>query len=48
MFSFLIRRLLQVIPTVFIAVSFLFFLFFVLPGRPGDTDRRRPGTDPES
>jgi ABC-type dipeptide/oligopeptide/nickel transport system permease component len=33
-FSFLIRRLLQVIPTVFIAISFLFLLFFVLPGDP--------------
>ena len=36
MFSFLIRRLLQVIPTVFIAISFLFFLFFVLPGDPAN------------
>jgi ABC-type dipeptide/oligopeptide/nickel transport system permease component len=35
-FSFLIRRLLQVIPTVFIAISFLFLLFFVLPGDPAN------------
>jgi ABC-type dipeptide/oligopeptide/nickel transport system permease component len=34
MFSFLIRRLLQAIPTIFVAVSFLFLLFFVLPGDP--------------
>ena len=34
MSSFIIRRLLQVIPTVFFAISFLFFLFFVLPGDP--------------
>ncbi|MCC6437204.1 MAG: ABC transporter permease [Acidimicrobiales bacterium] len=34
MFSFLIRRLLLIIPTVFVALSFLFALFFVLPGDP--------------
>ena len=34
MFGFIVRRLLQIIPTVFIAISFLFFLFFVLPGDP--------------
>lgn len=34
MFSFIIRRLLLVIPTVFFALSFLFFLFYVLPGDP--------------
>ena len=34
MFSYIVRRLLQLIPTVFFAISFLFFLFFVLPGDP--------------
>jgi len=34
MTSYIIRRLLLVIPTVFFALSFLFFLFFVLPGDP--------------
>lgn len=34
MFSYIIRRLLLLIPTVFVAVSFLFFLFYVLPGDP--------------
>jgi ABC-type dipeptide/oligopeptide/nickel transport system permease component len=34
LFSFSVRRLLLIIPTVFIAISFLFFLFFVLPGDP--------------
>ena len=34
MFSFILRRLLLVIPTVFFALSFLFVLFFVLPGDP--------------
>lgn len=34
MISYTIRRLLLVIPTVFVAISFLFFLFFVLPGDP--------------
>jgi ABC-type dipeptide/oligopeptide/nickel transport system permease component len=28
--------LLQIIPTVFVAISFLFFLFFVLPGDPAN------------
>jgi ABC-type dipeptide/oligopeptide/nickel transport system permease component len=32
--SYLIRRLLLIIPTVFCALSFLFFLFFALPGDP--------------
>jgi ABC-type dipeptide/oligopeptide/nickel transport system permease component len=36
MFGFIVRRLLQIIPTVFIAISFLFFLFFVLPGDPAN------------
>ena len=36
MLGFIIRRLLQIIPTVFIAISFLFFLFFVLPGDPAN------------
>lgn len=34
MFSFILRRLLLVVPTVFLALSFLFLLFFVLPGDP--------------
>ena len=34
MTSYLIRRLLLIIPTVFFAISFLFFLFFALPGDP--------------
>ncbi len=32
--SYILRRLLLLIPTVFFALSFLFFLFFVLPGDP--------------
>ena len=34
MTSYLIRRLLLIIPTVFFAISFLFVLFFTLPGDP--------------
>jgi ABC-type dipeptide/oligopeptide/nickel transport system permease component len=34
MTSYIIRRLLLIIPTVFFALSFLFFLFFTLPGDP--------------
>ena len=34
MTSYIIRRLLLIIPTVFFAISFLFFLFFTLPGDP--------------
>jgi peptide/nickel transport system permease protein len=34
MTSFILRRLLLIIPTVFIALSFLFLLFFALPGDP--------------
>lgn len=34
MLSYTIRRLLFVIPTVFFALSFLFLLFFALPGDP--------------
>ena len=34
MTSYVIRRLLLIIPTVFLALSFLFFLFFTLPGDP--------------
>jgi oligopeptide transport system permease protein len=34
MTSYIIRRLLLIIPTVFFALSFLFFLFFALPGDP--------------
>ena len=32
--SYIIRRVLLLIPTVFVALSFLFFLFFQLPGDP--------------
>ena len=41
MTSYIIRRVLLIIPTVFVALSFLFFFFFVLPGDPADADRRR-------
>jgi ABC-type dipeptide/oligopeptide/nickel transport system permease component len=34
MTSYIIRRVLLLIPTIFFAVSFLFFLFFLLPGDP--------------
>ena len=34
MFAYIVRRLLLVIPTVFFALSFLFLLFFALPGDP--------------
>ncbi len=36
MVSYTIRRLLLVIPTVFCALSFLFLLFFALPGDPAN------------
>src|SRR6266540_3506601 len=35
MTSYNIKRLLLIIPTGFLALSFLFFLFFTLPGNPG-------------
>jgi ABC-type dipeptide/oligopeptide/nickel transport system permease component len=34
--GYIIRRLLLLIPTVFLALSFLFFLFFLLPGDPAE------------
>jgi oligopeptide transport system permease protein len=34
--SYIVRRLLLLIPTVFGALSFLFFLFFILPGDPAE------------
>jgi ABC-type dipeptide/oligopeptide/nickel transport system permease component len=34
--SYIIRRLLLIIPTVFFALSFLFFLFLALPGDPAN------------
>ncbi len=34
MTSYAIRRILLIVPTVFLALSFLFFLFFALPGDP--------------
>lgn len=36
MTSYLIRRILLIIPTVFFALSFLFLLFFALPGDPAN------------
>ena len=36
MTSYIIRRVLLIIPTVFLALSFLFFLFFLLPGDPAE------------
>jgi len=36
MASYVIRRLLLIVPTVFFAISFLFLLFFVLPGDPAN------------
>jgi ABC-type dipeptide/oligopeptide/nickel transport system permease component len=36
MASYIFRRLLLVVPTVFFALSFLFLLFFVLPGDPAN------------
>lgn len=32
--SYIVRRILLIVPTVFLALSFLFFLFFTLPGDP--------------
>jgi ABC-type dipeptide/oligopeptide/nickel transport system permease component len=34
MLSYIFRRILLIVPTVFLAVSLLFFLFFLLPGDP--------------
>lgn len=34
MIAYIVRRLLLLIPTIFLALSFLFFLYFVLPGDP--------------
>jgi ABC-type dipeptide/oligopeptide/nickel transport system permease component len=36
MTSYIIRRVLLIVPTVFFALSFLFFLFFLLPGDPAE------------
>src|SRR5690606_21550180 len=36
MTSYIIRRLLLIVPTVFVALSFLFFIFFMLPGDPAN------------
>jgi oligopeptide transport system permease protein len=36
MTSYIIRRLLLIVPTVFVALSFLFFVFFLLPGDPAN------------
>lgn len=34
MTSYIIRRLLLIVPTVFVALSFLFLIFFIMPGDP--------------
>jgi oligopeptide transport system permease protein len=34
--GYLVRRLALLVPTVFLALSFLFFLFFLLPGDPAE------------
>jgi ABC-type dipeptide/oligopeptide/nickel transport system permease component len=34
MTSYILRRLLLIVPTVFVALSFLFLVFFILPGDP--------------
>jgi ABC-type dipeptide/oligopeptide/nickel transport system permease component len=34
--SYVVRRVLILVPTVFLALSFLFFLFFALPGDPAN------------
>ena len=36
MIGYLVRRLALLLPTVFLALSFLFFLFFLLPGDPAE------------
>lgn len=36
MTSYLIRRILLLVPTVFVALSFLFLIFFALPGDPAN------------
>jgi len=36
MTSYIIRRLLLIVPTVFVALSLLFFIFFLLPGDPAN------------
>lgn len=36
MASYIARRLFLIIPTVFVALSFLFFVFFLLPGDPAE------------
>jgi ABC-type dipeptide/oligopeptide/nickel transport system permease component len=36
MTSYIVRRLLLIAPTVFVALSFLFFVFFMLPGDPAE------------
>jgi oligopeptide transport system permease protein len=36
MTSYAVRRILLIVPTVFLALSFLFFLFFTLPGNPAN------------
>lgn len=37
MVSYIIRRLLLLVPTVFVAISILFGIFFLLPGDPANT-----------
>lgn len=47
MLSYTIRRLLLVIPTVFFALSFLFLLFFALPGDPANLIAGGEGRNPD-
>ena len=47
MLSYTIRRLLLVIPTVFLALSFLFLLFFALPGDPANLIAGGGGRTPD-
>src|SRR5690554_5681561 len=37
MLGYTVRRIAQAIPVLFVAISLLFFLFFVLPGDPVDS-----------
>ena len=45
--SYILRRLLLLIPTIFFALSFLFLLFFVLPGDPAQLIAGGAGRTPD-
>jgi ABC-type dipeptide/oligopeptide/nickel transport system permease component len=47
MIAYTVRRLLLVIPTVFFALSFLFLLFFALPGDPANLIAGGAGRTPD-